>query len=68
MTTSYRCAGCGGEFEQPEGREEQAQKEAKARYGVDGNHPSMAKVCSDCFAKIKRFEDHIARARKARWN
>ena len=65
---SYICGGCRGEFDEPEGREEKAQAEAKARYGVDGNHPSMAKVCSDCFAKIRLMEDRIALARSARWN
>jgi hypothetical protein len=66
--SSYVCKACGGEFDQPEGREEKAQEEAKARYGVDGNHPSMVKVCVDCFNKIRRFEESLVRARSARWN
>lgn len=65
---SFICAGCGGEFEQVEGREEVAQKEAKARYGKDASDPSMAKVCADCYARIRLIEERVVMARSARWN
>lgn len=64
---TYVCAACGGTFD--EGwQEEEAHKEALERYGVDGNDPEMAKVCSECYEKIKAFEDAERFAPKANLN
>jgi hypothetical protein len=65
---TYICAACWGQFVAPEGQEEQANREAKARYGKDGSDPTMAKVCDECFERLRRFEQSMARARSARWN